>query len=91
MSTGRGRSPQESPIACRLTDREQDERREKLARGLLSGREEVHEFDDGYELVFPGGAEWAEKLVSFVVSERECCPFSSPSRCCSRPREDTYR
>ena len=23
----------------------------------------------------PGGAEWAEKLVGFVVSERECCPF----------------
>jgi hypothetical protein len=27
--------------------------------------------------VFAGGAEWAEKLVGFVISERECCPFFS--------------
>ena len=73
MGTEARRSP--IPIACRLTDEDQRHRREELSRSLFSGREDARELDDGYEFVFPGGAVWAEKLVSFVVSERECCPF----------------
>ena len=73
MGTEARRSP--IPITCSLTDEEQRHRREELSRELFSGREDTRELDDGYEFVFPGGAEWAEKLVSFVVSERECCPF----------------
>ena len=71
------RSPKELPIACKLTGEEQQKRREELSRELFSGREGTRELDDGYEFVFARGAEWAQKLVSFVVSERECCPFFS--------------
>ncbi len=73
MGTEARRSP--IPIACRLTDEETRHRREELSRELFSGRESTRELDDGYEFVFPGGTSWAENLVSFVVSERECCPF----------------
>jgi hypothetical protein len=75
MGTEARRSPKALSIACKLTDEEQQKRREKLSRELFSGREGTRELDDGYEFVFAGGADWAEKLVSFVVSERECCPF----------------
>ncbi len=67
----------ELPIACGLGGREQRERREKLSRELFSDCVKTDELDDGYEFYFPGGAEWAGKLVAFVVSERECCPFFS--------------
>ena len=77
MGTEARRSPKELPIACKLTDEEQQKRREELSRELFSGREGTRELDDGYEFAFAGGADWAEKLVSFVVSERECCPFFS--------------
>lgn len=63
------------PIACELPGPGLRERREELSRGLFSGCEGTKELDDGYEFVFPGGAGWAEKLVRFVVSERECCRF----------------
>ncbi len=75
MGTEATRSPEELPIACKLTNEEEQKRREELSRELFSGREDTRELDDGYEFVFAGGADWAEKLVSFVVSERECCPF----------------
>lgn len=75
MGTEARRSPKELPIACRLTEEEQQKRREELSRELFSGRSSTEEFEDGYECAFPGGADWAEKLVSFVVYERECCPF----------------
>jgi hypothetical protein len=35
----------------------------------------VEELADGYSFSFPGNAEWANKLVGFVNSERVCCPF----------------
>jgi len=70
MGTEATRSPKELPIACKLTNEEQQKRREELSRELFYGREGTRELDDGYEFVFAGGADWAEKLVSFVVSER---------------------
>lgn len=65
------------PIACGLGGREQRERREELSREVFSGCLKTDELDEGYEFVFPGEAGWAEKLVRFVASERECCPFLS--------------
>jgi hypothetical protein len=66
---------EELPIACGLSDLAQRKRREELSRQLFSGCQRTDELDDGYEFVFPGGPEWAEKLVRFVASERVCCPF----------------
>ena len=71
------RPAKELPIACGLGGREQRERREELSLEVFSGRLETEELDDGYVFVFPGEAVWAEKLVGFVVVERECCPFFS--------------
>src|SRR5215203_2932632 len=55
-------SVRELPIACGLSDLEQRKRREELSRQLFSGCQRTDELDDGYEFVFPGGPEWAEKL-----------------------------
>ena len=65
----------ETQIACKLTNEEQQKRREALSRKLFSGYERTNELEDGYEFVFPGGAEWATEVVHFVGLERECCPF----------------
>lgn len=75
MNRRRGRSPRELPIACKLTGEEQSQRRSELAQELFSRSKETNELDDGYEFVFPGDASQAEKLLRFIVSERECCPF----------------
>lgn len=75
MSTEERHSPRELPIACKVADKEQGRRQEKLARELFSGWERTNELDDGYEFVFSGEASRAEKLVSFIVFERRCCPF----------------
>jgi hypothetical protein len=77
METEAERAATDLPIACGLGHREQRERREELSREVFSGRLETEELDDGYAFVFPGEAAWAEKLVGFVVAERECCPFFS--------------
>lgn len=75
MSAEARHSSRELLIACRLTDEEQGRRREELASKLFSGCKVTNELDDGYEFAFPGEANWAEKLMSFILSERECCPF----------------
>ena len=62
-------------IACKLADEQAQKRREELSRELFAGCEKVKELDDGYEFVFPGGAEWATRIVGFLTEERECCPF----------------
>jgi hypothetical protein len=33
------------------------------------------ELEDGYEVAFPGNAEWVGKLVDLLSSERICFPF----------------
>lgn len=75
MSKRRESSQRELPIACRLTGVEQRQRRAELAQELFSRGVETKELDDGYEVVFPGDASWVEALASFIISERECCPF----------------
>lgn len=77
MNAETGHSQRKPPVACKLTGEEQQKRRKELSRELFSGHESARELEDGYEFVFPGGADWAEKLVSFVVYERACCPFFS--------------
>ena len=61
------RSVRELPIACGLSDLEQRKRREELSRQVFSGCQRTDELDDGYEFVFPGGPEWAEKLGGHLV------------------------
>ena len=35
----------------------------------------VGELEDGYEFAFPGDADRAMRITSFIVAERACCPF----------------
>jgi hypothetical protein len=44
-------------------------------RSLLDTSRLVGELEDGYEFAFPGEADWAMRLVEFIVAERSCCPF----------------
>lgn len=63
------------PIACTLPDQEQAQRGEELSSELFSACEQVSELPDGYAFRFPGERVWAAKLLEFISSERECCPF----------------
>jgi hypothetical protein len=62
-------------IACTLSEQELEQRREGTLAQVLAGVEETIELDDGYELRFPGTAEWVRQLSEFVAFERECCSF----------------
>jgi hypothetical protein len=77
MMHGAGSDPasQEVAIICTLSAQEQAARREEIAHTILAGRQEMVELPDGYALRFPGDAAWAEKLLAFIVGERECCAF----------------
>ena len=63
------------PIACALPDEELARRGEELSTDLFSACEQVSELPDGYAFRFPGERAWADKLLAFISSERECCPF----------------
>jgi hypothetical protein len=65
---------EELTIACSLVGGEQDRRRE-VAGGLLNTGRLAGELEDGYQFAFPGEADWAMRLVEFVMAERSCCPF----------------
>jgi hypothetical protein len=75
MSVEPRRTVKRLPIACELSEVAQRSRREEISSKLFGGGEDVRELEDGYEFVFPGGAEWIERLTRFVASERECCRF----------------
>ena len=79
MTTERSRttaqSQSDTPTACTLPEDELTERLEGVGADIIGGIEESNELPDGYELRFPGSAEWAAKLVQFIANERACCPF----------------
>jgi hypothetical protein len=75
MSSDASYSTNELPIACNLSEQEQRERREALASGIYKNFRQVDELLDGYAFRYPGGAEWAARLLEFITFERKCCPF----------------
>ena len=79
MTTERSRtiaqSQSDTPIACTLPEDELTERLEGVGADIIGGFEESNELPDGYELRFPGSAEWAAKLTEFIANERACCSF----------------
>jgi hypothetical protein len=62
-------------IACTLSERELADRKDGVLAQLLAGVEDTRELADGYELRFPGAADWVRQLGEFVAVERECCSF----------------
>jgi hypothetical protein len=63
------------PIACSLSDEDLRRRREALASDIYKNFEQVDELPDGYAFRYPGGEEWASRLLEFITFERACCPF----------------
>lgn len=66
---------QDSPIACTLPNMELAQRKEEIADNIWAGVTGRTEMQNGYEFTFPGTDEWAERLLHFVKSERQCCRF----------------
>lgn len=62
------------PIACTLSGPEQAERGVEVER-IFGGCLRAGELEDGHEFFFPGGEEWAARLIEFIVFERGCCQF----------------
>ena len=62
-------------IACSLSDRELAIRLDELTRTLLADALDITELDDGYALRFEGSPPNAQRLTTFVLGERQCCPF----------------
>ena len=65
----------EIPIACSLSEEDEARRRDDLLAEFTAHVGEVNELADGYELRFPGSAEWVAKLTQFITDERACCSF----------------
>lgn len=61
--------------ACKLTDKEQVKRSQRLRKELFSKVREVRELEDGYALKLPGEKEMVDKVYEHSMIERECCPF----------------
>ena len=70
-----GHIPTEAPIACSLSAEALAQRRDTVLQVLIAGQQEIQEMQDGYALRFPSEKIWAARLLSFISSERECCPF----------------
>lgn len=73
--TARGSIPdQEIPIACALSEKDLDGRRDEV-QDLIAAADEVAELPDGYAFRFPAEDPWPARLLTFVQAERRCCPF----------------
>jgi len=70
-----GHIPTEAPIACSLSAEALAQRRDSVLQELIEGQQELQELEDGYALRFLSEEIWATRLLSFISSERECCPF----------------
>jgi hypothetical protein len=64
----------ELPLACTLSGSEWTRRQGTVAK-ILGRAQRVEELADGYSFGFPGSAEWGNRLVDFINSERVCCRF----------------
>jgi hypothetical protein len=62
------------PLACLLTGDELKARGE-VVQPLMDSHQKLQELEDGYAFQFPGEPAWIQRVVSFIVEERQCCPF----------------
>ena len=72
--TGTQQEAQQVALACLLTGEDLKARGE-VVQPLMASYQELKELEDGYAFQFPGKPEWIQRLVSFIVEERQCCPF----------------
>ena len=62
-------------IACTLLEDQLPERLEGVGADMIASFEVSNELPDGYELRFPGSADWAAKLTECIANEWVCCSF----------------
>ena len=65
----------ELPIACELTPKEMEERRQGLLPGLLAHAQERIALADGFRWRFVAGSELLAAVVQAIDLERRCCRF----------------
>lgn len=65
----------DTPIACDLSVLDDPEHHKTETTSLFAEREETRAVSDGVALRFPGTMDYAERILTFVRGERQCCPF----------------
>jgi hypothetical protein len=68
------RQGSKTPIACTLAGDDLVQRKDTVD-SLLDQAQQVRELPDGYAFGYPPTREWADKLLTFSLEERQCCPF----------------
>jgi hypothetical protein len=63
------------PIACALTDKELQIRRETVLRQIAAYLIESEELENGFRYLFPAKDRVLLDLANVINLERKCCPF----------------
>lgn len=66
---------QNLPIACALTDKELQMRRETVLRQVAAHLLDFRELENGFSYSFPADEGVLRELVNVINLERKCCPF----------------
>lgn len=77
-------------IACSLSTPEFHKRRETVVASLRQDALDVRETERGYAYKFAGGDEVLERLVEFIRTERQCCPFFTFTLTIGSQQSDTW-
>ena len=77
------------PVACTLTEEQEEARSERVRSTLASNYRGVEERDDGYTLLFDGVDESLSAVAAFVSNELQCCSFAEYGIDVSPPYEET--
>jgi hypothetical protein len=77
------------PVACTLTDAENDERADDVRATMTDAFARAEELRDGYTLYFEGTDEPLAAVAAFTSNELECCSFAEYSIEVSPPYEET--
>lgn len=67
----------ELPIACTLTDKELQIRRENVLRKVADSLAGYEELENGFSYRFPADDAVLQDLITVINLERKCCPFLS--------------
>lgn len=78
-----------TPIACTLTDEQNEKRSTQVRSSLVSNYVGAEKLDDGYTLRFDGADEALLAVASFTVTELQCCSFAEYTIDVSPPYGET--
>lgn len=63
------------PIACTLSDKELQTRRETVLRQVAAHLIDFQELENGFSYRFPADDDVLRQLINVINLERKCCPF----------------